>query len=439
MGYNSADGIGRDASEQDPQSRRSCRPRVYTLGPMRVENRRAYSQHVPETRPLLTRVPAPLVVACVWALSTLYLFMAQSQRMARPWGIVATRPGSLAMDDREWAALGFAAALLCFACRLLARRPAWSMAALVLSALTLNYDIHSSNIAPDQYLPVCVALFFVAATGPRRTATAGAGLAFAGLFGYVVVCLIRGLRVDTPVEAVVLLIIALAWVLGSSQRRERRHTEEMRIQVAEQAVTAERLRIARELHDMVAHNIGVIALQAGAAKLVVQKRPEDAHNALGTIEDTSRETLAGLRRMLGALHDADAPDLDPPPTGLDDIDKLVANARSAGVRVDLEWRGERRPLPPEIDLSLFRIVQESVTNVMKHSGARQCRVSVEFREDELTVVVVDSGTHRGSGGSGYGLAGMRDRIELLHGEFSAGPRAEGGFRVAARIPVPTEV
>lgn len=313
------------------------------------------------------------------------------------------------------------------------------MTALVLSALTLSYDIHSSTIAPDQYLPVCLALFFVAATGPRRTAMTGAGLACAGLFGYVVVCLVRGLRVDTPVEAVVLLIIALAWVLGNSQRRERLHAEQMRTQVAEQAVTAERLRIARELHDMVAHNIGVVALQAGAAKLVVQKRPDDAQNALGIIEDTSRETLAGLRRMLGALHDADAPDTDTPPAGLDDIGKLVANARSAGVRVDVEWRGTRRPLPPEIDLSLFRIVQESVTNVMKHSGARQCRVSVAFREDDLTVVVVDSGTHRGSGGTGYGLAGMRDRIELLHGEFSAGPRPEGGFRVAARIPVPMEV
>src|SRR5262249_36207308 len=156
------------------------------------------------------------------------------------------------------------------------------------SALTLNVDLHSSNIAPDQYLPVCVALFFVAANGSRRTGIAGAGLAYAGLFGYLAVCLVRGLRVDIRVEAVVLLIIALAWVLGNSQRRERLHAEELRTQVAEQAVTAERLRIARELHDMVAHNIGVVALQAGAAKLVVQQRPESAQHALGIIEDTSR-------------------------------------------------------------------------------------------------------------------------------------------------------
>lgn len=384
-----------------------------------------------------TRVPpAPLVVACVWSLSTLYLFIARSQQLERPWGIVLDRPPAPAVGDRDVAVLGFAAILAFFACQLLARLPLWSMTLLILSALTMNYDIHSSGITPDQYLPICVALFLVAATGSRRTTIAAAGLASAGLLGYVGVCLIRHLSVDTPVEAVVLLTVALAGVWGNSRRRERLHSEQTRAQAAEQAVTAERLRIARELHDMVAHTIGVVALQAGAAKLVVRKRPEDAHAALGTIEDASRETLAGLRRMLGALHDADR---DADPVGLDGIGKLVAGAQRAGVRVDVEWRGARRALPPEIDRSVFRIVQESVTNVMKHSGARRCRVSVDFGEDRLAIAVVDSGTRRaGSGLTGYGLTGMRERVELLHGEFAAGPRPEGGFRVAARIPVPGE-
>jgi signal transduction histidine kinase len=397
------------------------------------------------TRQFLTRVPAPWVVACVWTLSTSYLFLAQSQQRERPWAIIVTRPPSWLMDDRARAALGLAALLLVCACRLLTRHPLGATTALVLSAFVLNYDIHSSDIAPDQYVPVCVALFFIAATGSRTTTMAATGLAFAGLSGYVAVCLVRGLKVDTPVEAVVLLTIVLAAVLGDSRRRERLHVEETRAQAAAQAVTGERLRIARELHDMVAHTVGVVALQAGAAKLVVLKRPEDARTALGSIEEASRETLAGLRRMLGALHDTDAPDAvrpdsGTPPGGLDDVEKLVTNARNAGVRVDVEWRGTRRRLPPEIDMAAFRIVQESVTNVMKHSGARQCRVSVDFREDGLAVVVVDSGTRRnGSGAPGYGLAGMRERIELLHGDFSAGPRPEGGFRVAARIPVAKEI
>jgi signal transduction histidine kinase len=325
------------------------------------------------------------------------------------------------------------------ACRLLIRRPLWSLTALVLSALALNYDFHTSDIAPDQYLPVCIALFFVAAAGPRRIALIAAGLTLTGLGGYIVACLGRGLTVDPPVEAVVLLIIVLAWVLGDSQRRERRHGEQMRIHTAEQAVTTERLRIARELHDMVAHNIGVVAFQAGAAKMVIHARPEGARTALGIIEDTSRETLAGLRRMLGALHDTEPGDTGTPLVGLCGVDKLVANARNAGVRVDLEWLGDPRPLPPEIDLSAFRIIQESVTNVMKHSGTRQCRVSVTFRDDDISLVVVNSGTGKSGAGTGYGIIGMRDRVELLRGDFSAGPRPDGGFRVAARIPVPAEV
>lgn len=392
------------------------------------------------------RVPAAVVVACVWVLSTSYLLLAQAQRMERPWGIVVGRAPTWSMDDREWVVLGFAGVLVALACRTVGRRPLWSMTALVASALSLNYDIHSSAIGPDQYLPVCVALYFVAAAaGSRRIVVAAAALAGAGVFGYVAVCLSRGLRVDTAVEAVVLLAVTLAVVLGDSRRRERVHAQEARVQVAEQAVVAERLRIARELHDMVAHAIGVVALQAGAARLVVRSRPDDAGNALGVIEDASRETLAGLRRMLGALHDDSAP-----PTGLDGIGRLVARAREAGVRIDVDVRGVRRRLPAEVDVSAFRIVQESVTNVMKHSGARQCRVCVDFRADGVGVEVVDSGTRAGGcgpgagvgpgpgPGTGYGLAGMRERIELLRGEFSAGPRPEGGFRVAARIPMPTE-
>jgi signal transduction histidine kinase len=197
-------------------------------------------------------------------------------------------------------------------------------------------------------------------------------------------------------------------------------------------VTAERLRIARELHDMVAHSIGIIAIQSGAARRVMDTQPDKARDALAAIETTSQETLAGLRHMLGALRQAGAT------AGLAGVERLATTAAEAGVQVDVRWSGRRRPLPPEIDVSAFRIIQEAVTNVVRHAGTPRCSVAVEFREKELAVEVLDDG--RGAAadgpaeGAGYGLVGMRERISLLRGDFSAGPRPEGGFRVAARIP-----
>ncbi|ACU70536.1 histidine kinase [Catenulispora acidiphila DSM 44928] len=397
-----------------------------------------------EARPLMTRVTPARVVACVWVLSTLSLFIAQALRLKRPWGgtVVGRDPSSdpLMTDHRQLVVLIAAAGLVALGCRLLGRRPVSAVAAvaaLMASVFAVNYDLHTSAIAPDQYVAVCVAVFFVAAGGGRRVGIWCAALAFAGVVGYVAASLVLGLRVDTSIEVVVLLITVLAWVLGDARRAEREHAEQLRAQVAGRAVTAERLRIARDLHDMVAHEIGVVALQAGAARLVVLRRPDAAEQALGIIEDTSRTTLAGLRRMVATLHDAPAD-----PVGLEGIGRLVANARAAGVRVDVQWRGRRLPLPPEVDSSVFRVIQESVTNVIKHSGTKQCRVSVGFEDGAVSVVVVDSGAGSDAGGvgsTGYGLPGMRARIEILHGEFSAGPRPEGGFRVAARVPVSAPV
>ncbi|MDH6123481.1 sensor histidine kinase [Kitasatospora sp. GP82] len=393
---------------------------------------------------LLQRVTPGVATALTWCVSTFYSFIVQIRWPGEawgPWGEKSHRAAPFAMRPQEKAALLVAAVLLSFACRLLTRRPLGSMTMLVLSALVLtNGPFHTISIAPEQYLPVSVALCFVAAAEPRRTSLFAGGVALAGLFGYIGVRLAVGFRVGTSVEAVVLMMVVVAWVIGNSQRQERVHAKELRTRAAEQAVTAERLRIARELHDMVAHSIGVVAIQAGAAKRVIDTQPEGARRALGVIEDTSRETLAGLRRMLGALHDAESADAEKPLAGLEDVDKLVANVRNAGVRVDVEWRGERRPLPPEVDLSAFRIIQESVTNVVKHSKTEQCRVSVVFDPADLSVVIVDSGPGSGRGeGTGYGIAGMRDRVKLLNGDFTAGPRPEGGYRVTARLPIPMEV
>jgi signal transduction histidine kinase len=171
------------------------------------------------------------------------------------------------------------------------------------------------------------------------------------------------------------------------------------------------------------------------------------------VENAGRETLAGLRRMLGPLRQIEQgqvkPDqaerrqahLDRPGSmpGLADVDRLAASTTAAGVRVDVDWRGERRPLPPDIDLAAYRIVQESVTNVVRHAGTGSCRVRITRDDEALSIEVADRGRGPDGGataGTGCGLAGMRERVALLHGAFTAEPGPEGGFLVTARLPLP---
>jgi signal transduction histidine kinase len=235
--------------------------------------------------------------------------------------------------------------------------------------------------------------------------------------------------------------MVIAWLVGQSIRQNRMHADTLRAQAEATAVTAERLRIARELHDMVAHSIGVIAIQAGAGSRVIDTQPAEARNALGAIEATSREALAGLRHTLGAScgaapgpNPALAP-LDPAP-GLADIGQLAATAMSAGVRIDVRWQGQRRPLPADVDESAFRIIREAVTNVVRHAGTGDCQVIIDQHDDEVAIEVLDDGRGGSANGTGYGITGMQERARLLHGQLTAGPRPQGGFRVAARLPLP---
>ncbi|MFH9229923.1 sensor histidine kinase [Streptomyces lydicus] len=221
----------------------------------------------------------------------------------------------------------------------------------------------------------------------------------------------------------------------------------MHEQKAARAVVTEQLRIARELHDSVAHSIGIITVLSGAAARVVDTKPEQTRQALTGIESTSRQTLLELQRMLGALRRAEPDDAMPqaaplaPASSLADIPQLAERTADAGVRVHVAWQGERRPLPPEIELSAFRIIQESLTNVVRHSGAATCRVAVGYEPEGVTIEVVDDGLggpgrprhSTAADGSGFGLLGMRERVTLLSGQFSAGRRPEGGFRVTARL------
>ncbi|MFD5318465.1 sensor histidine kinase [Streptomyces sp. NPDC127098] len=229
------------------------------------------------------------------------------------------------------------------------------------------------------------------------------------------------------------LAVLLSWLAGTTVRQRREYAAALQAQAAVAAVTAERLRIARELHDMVAHNVGAIAIQAGAGSRVLDRSPGQARGALDSIEATSRETLRELRCMLDLLRQPE----DDPLTGLGDVDRLVATTAGAGVHAEVRRLGERRPLPPTVDHAAFRIVQESLTNVVRHAGTDRCRVTIHWLADELSVEVDDDGVGGtgGTGGTGYGIAGMRERAELLGGRLTAGPRPDGGFRVAARIPL----
>ncbi|WP_406314484.1 sensor histidine kinase [Streptomyces sp. NBC_00118] len=358
-------------------------------------------------------------------------------------------PGDSVRDDKvtpgfdltfvSWPILLGAAALVLAACRLLERRPLVAYVLLLLGSVFGASLLGQADELPlVQFLTPDVALYFIAATTPRRSSACAAGMALVVLVIPLTVRLYGGGTINTAGQLAVALTVLVAWLLGNSAHQSRLHTEQVRAQAATQAVTDERLRIARELHDVVAHTIGIVALQAGAARRVIDSQPLRAREALGEVENASRETLSGLRRMLGALRAADsAPTPLHEAPGLDDLDRLATATTAAGVRVVVEWKGERRPLPPDLDLSAYRIVQESVTNVVRHADARSCLVRIDCREAEIALEITDGGRGPGNASAaGYGLAGMRERVALLHGEFTAGPRPGGGFQVAARLPIP---
>ncbi|WP_031014112.1 sensor histidine kinase [Streptomyces sp. NRRL F-5727] len=312
------------------------------------------------------------------------------------------------------------------------------------------------QLGQTQALLADLAVAYVAAT---RRPLAAAAAAAATLATQAVSLTYARTGADAYLSHLVVLVLtaALAWTAGHLLRERRRHARELRSREAAEAVTAERLRIARELHDMVAHSIGVITIQAGAGRRVAGTRPEEARRALAAIESTGKDTLAGLRRMLVALR-ADDPEAAPrePAPGLVDLDRLVAATADAGVRVGLERRGTPRELPPDVELAAYRIVQEGVTNVVRHAHTDACRVVVDLSGDAVSIEITDEGPglparagtgaradgHRGDGrrasGAGYGITGMRERAALLRGQFTAGPRPGGGFRVAARLPLPQE-
>jgi signal transduction histidine kinase len=237
----------------------------------------------------------------------------------------------------------------------------------------------------------------------------------------------------------------LAWLVvlltaGEVARISRaRAAEAARIQQEEarRRASEERLRIARELHDVLAHNISLINVQAGVALHLIDEQPEQARSALAAIRDASKDALGELRSVLEVLRRSGEEAPRAPQPGLQELDDLVSRAGAAGLEVKVEVAGRPRALPAEVDLAAFRIVQEAVTNVVRHAGESTATVRVAYNDHDVTLQIDDTGRGGAPGPapSGSGIAGMRERTAALGGRLEAGPRPGGGFRVRAQLPV----
>ena len=414
---------------------------------------RTISAASPARRPPLTKRLRPrhwaaldYAVAVVFGLILLATIRrGVTQAIESPYGFVPYHPLTL-----TWPLALFLIVMTVMAVGMRRRRPAFMLGVLLAGSVVVTSLTGPEVGTLAYFLPVAYVLYLVAATYEHRQVAVRVLIAVfsALLTDGLLIHLTGGGFFSSGVVSAALCVI-IAWFTGYIVRQRRRYAIRLQDEAASKAVAEERLRIARELHDVVAHSMSVIAVQAGYGQYVIDTQPGDARNALGAIQATSREALDEMRRMLGALRQADESDV----TGLADLDRLIARTASAGVRVDVTRCGAPRDLPASIDLSAYRIVQESLTNVVKHARTSSCQVLIGYGHDELVLEVTDNGAGlpamalagdaaRDSvfpdviGGSGHGIIGMRERVSLLGGEFSAGPLPGYGFGVGAHIPLP---
>jgi len=378
---------------------------------------------------------------------------------------------------------------VCLAVPVAIRRREPVLALVIILAACAWVLVLRGELTRGPILPLALVLYLVAATRSRRAALAALAASLALLTAQGVILSLTGRGAGNAVGAGLTLIIC--WMVGYSVGQRRSYANRLQQQAMDNAITAERLRIARELHDVVAHSMTVVAVQAGFGEYVFDRQPGEARAALAAIQTVTSEALADMQRMLGALRQAGGavagdPAPDPaggaagpqapapataplrPTPGLGDLDRLVAGTAGAGVRVEVLRTGPARAIPAGIDLSAFRIVQEALTNVVKHSGADRCLVRIAHGAGQLCVEVTDPGQRLlpaaagaarapalagaparavagpgGTGaragiapGAGHGIAGMRERVSLCGGEFAAEPLPGQGFRVTARFPLP---
>ncbi|MEU8121118.1 sensor histidine kinase [Spirillospora sp. NPDC049024] len=367
-----------------------------------------------------------------------------------PWRHGGDDVGQTALDPLGFALLLAGPVLLLFR----RRYPVFTVCST--AAVTAVYFLRAYTYGPAP-LSLVVAMMAAVVAGHRLLVWAGTGIGLAAYLGLTALIGVpaaeRGQGGPFPVErptlggsafvigwALVVLVTAELIRMRAQRAAEtaRTRAEEERRQASE-----ERLRMARELHDVLAHNISMINVQAGVALHLMDENPEQARTALAAIKDASKEALTEMRGVIGALRAQGETAPRAPTAGLERLDDLLDRARSAGLAVEAETTGERRPLPAGADLAAYRIVQESLTNVTRHAGPGPvtARVRIAYGEHEIVVEVEDDG--RGVSPlddrpAGSGIRGMRERAAALGGAFDAGPRPGGGFAVRARLPLDAE-
>jgi MYXO-CTERM domain-containing protein len=346
------------------------------------------------------------------------------------YGAAENQPTSRPPDTIAWVLLLLAAAAVAFR----RQRPVAVLgvtAAAIAGWLALRYPYG------PVFLPLCVAVYTVAAATPRHRFPAVVAWVAALLAGLVAVGVSDGRQrlydqVPNQLPSVLLAMATLLagplWIGWAVRVRRERVAEELRRRTDD-----ERLRVARDLHDVVSHSIAMINFRAGVALHVLERRPEEAREALEAIRQGSAGALQELRAALGILR---APGSSRAPTpGLGQLGELVAGVAGAGRPVELVVEGDPVDLPPAVDLAAYRVVQESLTNVVRHAGPAAAVVRVVFGPDEVLVQVTDDGSGSGTVDTrGNGIAGMRERVTAVGGELDAGPRPEGGFQERARLP-----
>jgi signal transduction histidine kinase len=323
------------------------------------------------------------------------------------------------------------------------RRAPLTVLVMVAGAVVAQALVTVPPVSFGTFLAVLLAVYTVAAHTRRREALAGAAI------GAIAVA-VQGVREPgdaSAFEAVYgIVYFGGAWVLGRALRRRRLTAVELRNRAARLerereerarvAVAEERGRIARELHDVIAHSMSVIVVQAGAAEQILEHDPVRAREALGSIRRAGNDALEEMRRLLGILrHEDEELTLAPQPS-IARLDELLGQARAGGLPVELVVDGQPRQLAPGVELAAYRIVQEALTNSRKHAGAAHARVIIRYAPDALELDVVDNGRPSQPGeGTGHGLVGMRERAALYGGVLEAGAGPEGGFAVHARLPL----